>query len=38
MSEDQDEQDELIAEADELRDRAQAIQDEARGGGAATGQ
>ena len=38
MSEDQDEQDALIAEADELRDRAQAIQDEARGGAAASGQ
>ena len=38
MSEDQDEQDALIAEADELRDRAQAIQDEARGGAATAGQ
>ena len=38
MSEDQDEQDALIAEADELRDRAQQIQDEARGGGGAAGQ
>ena len=35
MSEDVDEQDALIAEADELRDRAQQLQDEARGGGAA---
>ena len=35
MSEDVDEQDALIAEADELRDRAQRLQDEARGGGAA---
>ena len=34
MSDDQDEQDALIAQADELRDRAQQIQDEARGGGA----
>ena len=38
MSEDQDEQDALIAEADELRDRAQQIQDEARGGSAGAGQ
>ncbi len=35
MSEDVDEQDALIAQADELRDRAQQIQDEARGGAAA---
>ncbi len=34
MSEDVDEQDALIAEADELRDLAQQIQDEARGGAA----
>ncbi len=38
MSEDVDEQDALIAEADELRDRAQQIQDEARGGGGAANQ
>ena len=35
MSEDVDEQDRLIAEADELRDLAQQIQEEARGGPAA---
>ena len=35
MTEDLDEREALIAEADELRDRAQALQEEARGGGAA---
>ena len=34
MTEDLDEREALIAEADELRDRAQALQEEARGGGA----
>ena len=35
MTEDLGEREALIAEADELRDRAQALQEEARGGGAA---
>ena len=35
MTEDLGERETLIAEADELRDRAQALQDEARGGAGA---